>query len=65
MTFWELTVEVGEEDQRTVRGLTQSQSILLLDIFDSLGIAASAIEFTQDHEPTGNEQSVQGSTSTE
>lgn len=64
MTFWELTVEVGEEDQRTVRGLTQSQSIVLLDVFDSLGIA-SAIEFTRDHEPTGNEQSVPGATSTE
>lgn len=60
--FWDIIVEVEDDEERTVRGLTETQTIELLDLFESAGVPATAIEYTQDGESTGNKRAVLNAT---
>ena len=53
MRFWDVTVPHQEDEDATVRGSTATQKIVLMDIFDTAGITATAIEFDEERQPTG------------
>lgn len=58
MQAWDIIVTDEGGGRETVHGLTQAQSIRLMEIFRRHGIQAKAIEFDGNHEPTGKREAV-------
>lgn len=56
MKFWDVTVYDQSESGETVHGLSQAQMIDLIEIFDRSDIPAKAIEYDENHQPTGSEK---------
>lgn len=56
MRCWDVTVYDQSQAGATVHGLSQAQMSALIEIFDRSGIPAKAIEYDENHQPTGSEE---------
>lgn len=53
MRFWDIQILEQGEGEETIQGLTGTQKIKLMGVFERYGISAKAVQLNEKREPTG------------